>query len=220
MASIINFIVETIGQLGYIGIFFMMFLESSFFPFPSEVVMIPAGYLAYKGEMNIYIAIIMGILGSLGGALFNYFLAVKFGRSFILRFGKYFFFSEKSMQAMESFFEKHGEISTFVGRLITVVRQYISLPAGLARMNLAKFAFYTSLGAGIWVVILTILGYYVGAIFSGGMDVADVVRTFASEELTKEELQIKSYVTQAVIFTLISVVFIVAIYIIYKVKKK
>lgn len=220
MASIINFIVETIGQLGYIGIFFMMFLESSFFPFPSEVVMIPAGYLAYKGEMNIYIAIIMGILGSLGGALFNYFLAVKFGRSFILRFGKYFFFSEKSMQSMESFFEKHGEISTFVGRLITVVRQYISLPAGLARMNLAKFAFYTSLGAGIWVVILTILGYYVGAIFSGGMDVADVVRTFTSEELTKEELQIKSYVTQAVIFTLISVVFIVAIYIIYKVKKK
>lgn len=220
MASIINFIVETIGQLGYIGIFFMMFLESSFFPFPSEVVMIPAGYLAYKGEMNIYIAIIMGILGSLGGALFNYFLAVKFGRSFILRFGKYFFFSEKSMQSMESFFEKHGEISTFVGRLITVVRQYISLPAGLARMNLAKFAFYTSLGAGIWVVILTILGYYVGAIFSGGMDVGDVVRTFTSEELTKEELQIKSYVTQAVIFTLISVVFIVAIYIIYKVKKK
>lgn len=220
MASIINFIVETIGQLGYIGIFFMMFLESSFFPFPSEVVMIPAGYLAYKGEMNIYIAIIMGILGSLGGALFNYFLAVKFGRSFILRFGKYFFFSEKSMQSMESFFEKHGEISTFVGRLITVVRQYISLPAGLARMNLAKFAFYTSLGAGIWVLILTILGYYVGAIFSGGMDVGDVVRTFTSEELTKEELQIKSYVTQAVIFTLISVVFIVAIYIIYKVKKK
>lgn len=220
MASIINFIVETIGQLGYIGIFFMMFLESSFFPFPSEVVMIPAGYLAYKGEMNIYIAIIMGILGSLGGALFNYFLAVKFGRSFILRFGKYFFFSEKSMQSMESFFEKHGEISTFVGRLITVVRQYISLPAGLARMNLAKFAFYTSLGAGIWVVILTILGYYVGAIFSGGMDVGDVVRTFTSEELTKEELQIKSYVTQAVIFTLISVVFIVSIYIIYKVKKK
>lgn len=220
MASIINFIVETIGQFGYIGIFFMMFLESSFFPFPSEVVMIPAGYLAYKGEMNIYIAIIMGILGSLGGALFNYFLAVKFGRSFILRFGKYFFFSEKSMQSMESFFEKHGEISTFVGRLITVVRQYISLPAGLARMNLAKFAFYTSLGAGIWVVILTILGYYVGAIFSGGMDVGDVVRTFTSEELTKEELQIKSYVTQAVIFTLISVVFIVAIYIIYKVKKK
>ncbi|RAX54901.1 alkaline phosphatase [Helicobacter sp. 16-1353] len=220
MADIINFIVNTVGQLGYIGIFFMMFLESSFFPFPSEVVMIPAGYLAYKGEMNIYIAVIMGILGSLAGALFNYYLAIKFGRSFILRFGKYFFFSEKTMQTMEIFFQKHGEISTFVGRLIPAVRQYISLPAGLAKMNLAKFSFYTSFGAGIWVIILTILGYYVGAIFSGGMEVSEVIATFTSKNLTKEELQIKSYVTQAVIFTLISVVLIVGVYVAYKVKKK
>lgn len=218
MSDIVNFIVNTVGELGYIGIFFMMFLESSFFPFPSEVVMIPAGYLAYKGDMNIYIAIIMGILGSLAGALFNYILALKFGRAFVLKFGKYFFFSENTMQKMELFFKNHGEISTFVGRLIPAVRQYISLPAGLAKMNLAKFSFYTSLGAGIWVVILTIIGYYVGAIFSGGMDIGDVIATFTSKELTKEELQIKSYVTQAVIFTLISAIIVVGVYIAYKVK--
>lgn len=216
MGEIINFIVEVVGQLGYLGIFAMMFLESSFFPFPSEVVMIPAGYLAYKGEMNAIIAVIMGILGSLAGALFNYYLALKFGRIFILKFGKYFFFSEKTMNQMEAFFKAHGEISTFIGRLITVVRQYISLPAGLAKMNLAKFCFYTSLGAGIWVIILTILGYYIGAIFSGGMEISEIIHTFTSKDLSAEELQIKSYVKQAAIFTLISAVGILGVYIYFK----
>ena len=92
LGSVVDFIVQTVGSLGYLGIFIMMFLESSFFPFPSEVVMIPAGYLAYKGEMNIYIAIVVGILGSLAGALFNYYLAIKFGRKFLIKFGKYFFY--------------------------------------------------------------------------------------------------------------------------------
>jgi len=160
--SIIDFIVNTVGELGYIGIFFMMFLESSFFPFPSEVVMVPAGYLASKGEMNIYLVVFAGVLGSVAGAIFNYYLAVKLGRRFIVRFGKYFFFSEETLDKMEQFFIKHGSISTFSGRLIPGVRQYISLPAGLARMNLALFSFYTALGAGIWVIILTLLGYFIG----------------------------------------------------------
>ena len=162
LASIVNFIVETVGSLGYIGIFIMMFLESSFFPFPSEVVMIPAGYLAYKGEMNIYIAIVVGIFGSLAGALFNYYLAVKFGRKFLIKYGKYFFIKEPTIVKMEEFFKSHGHISTFSGRLIPAVRQYISFPAGLARMNLFIFCIYTSLGAGIWVIILTLLGYFLG----------------------------------------------------------
>ena len=162
LSSIINFIVETVGTLGYAGIFIMMFLESSFFPFPSEVVMIPAGYLAYKGEMNMYLVILFGILGSLAGSLFNYYLAVKFGRRFLIKYGKYFFIKEETIVKMEEFFKKHGHISTFSGRLIPVVRQYISLPAGLARMNLFIFSLYTSLGAGIWVAILAILGYYLG----------------------------------------------------------
>jgi len=160
--DIVNFIVETVSAFGYIGIFIMMFLESSFFPFPSEVVMVPAGYLAAKGEMNIFIAIFAGIAGSLAGAVFNYFLAVKYGRSFLSKYGKYVLIKEETLEKMEDFFAKHGHISTFSGRLIPAVRQYISLPAGLARMNLWKFSLYTSLGAGIWVIILTLLGYFIG----------------------------------------------------------
>jgi membrane protein DedA with SNARE-associated domain len=160
--DIVNFIVDTVGDLGYIGIFVMMFLESSFFPFPSEVVMVPAGYLAAKGEMNIFIAIFAGIAGSLAGAVFNYFLALKYGRTFLAKYGKYVLVKEETLQKMENFFAKHGHISTFSGRLIPAVRQYISLPAGLAKMNLWKFSLYTSLGAGIWVIILTLLGYFIG----------------------------------------------------------
>ena len=163
LGEIVNFIVDTVGSLGYIGIFVMMFLESSFFPFPSEVVMIPAGYLAYKGEMSLTLAILAGILGSLAGAIFNYFLAIKFGRAFIQKYGKYVLLKEETLQRVETFFAKHGHISTFSGRLIPAVRQYISLPAGLAKMNLLSFSIYTSLGAGIWVLILALLGYFIGS---------------------------------------------------------
>lgn len=162
MYDIINWIVQIVGALGYPGIFIMMALESSFVPFPSEVVMIPAGYLSSKGEMSIIPAILCGIAGSLAGALLNYYLAIKLGRPFLIRYGKYVMFNEATMKKMEDFFDRHGHISTFTGRLIPVVRQYISLPAGLAKMNLSVFSFYTSLGAGIWVIILALLGYYIG----------------------------------------------------------
>ncbi len=162
-ASIIEWIVRTVDAWGYFGIFAAMFLESSFFPFPSEVIMIPAGYLAFQGKMNLYAAIFMGIAGSLAGALFNYWLAVRFGRRFLLRYGRYLFLDEKGLAKLERFFARHGEISTFNGRLIPGVRQYISLPAGLARMSLGRFALYTSLGAGIWVTVLALLGYFLGA---------------------------------------------------------
>mgnify|MGYP005841720375 CR=1 FL=1 len=162
LQEIVDFIVNTVGELGYIGIFLMMFLESSFFPFPSEVVMVPAGYLAYKGEMILWLVILFGTLGSLGGALLNYFLAIKYGRAFLIRFGKYFFIKPQTIEKIEEFFNRHGHISTFSGRLIPGVRQYISFPAGIAKMNILLFSFYTTLGAGIWVVILTMLGYYIG----------------------------------------------------------
>lgn len=160
--DIVDFIVQTVGDLGYLGIFFMMFLESTFFPFPSEVVMIPAGYLVYKGEMSMLMVLFCGISGSLAGALFNYFLAIYVGRAILIKYGRYFFIKESTIIKAEKFFAKHGHISTFSGRLIPAVRQLISFPAGLARMNLLSFSIYTTLGATIWVVILTLLGYYIG----------------------------------------------------------
>ncbi len=141
----------------YSVIFFLMFLESSFFPFPSEVVMIPAGYLAFSQKLNLGWAIFWGISGSVAGAWLNYFLADKFGRRLLLKFLK-----EKHLIAVEKFFAKHGHVSTFSGRLLPVVRQYISFPAGLARMHPGKFTFYTALGAGIWVSFLAGIGYFVG----------------------------------------------------------
>lgn len=160
--EIIGWLVATIGELGYVGIMSLMFLESSFFPFPSEVVMIPAGYHVWQGEMSFIIVILAGIMGSILGALFNYWIAIKWGRPFFIKYGKYFFVSLKSIDKADAFFLKHGEISTFVGRLIPVIRQYISLPAGISRMNLYKFTVWTSIGAGIWVSILTLLGYFLG----------------------------------------------------------
>lgn len=156
-------LVSYIGDMGYWGIFLLMFLESTFFPFPSEIVMIPAGYLAFKGELNLYMVVVTGIMGSVAGALFNYYLAMHFGRKFILRYGRYFLIKEETLDKLEAFFTKHGELSTFNGRLIPGIRQLISLPAGLARMHMAKFAFYSGFGAGIWVIVLVALGYLLGS---------------------------------------------------------
>lgn len=186
--DIVNWLVNTVHDWGYMGIFLLMFLESSFFPFPSEVVMIPAGYLAYQAKMNLWLVILCGILGSLAGALFNYYLAKVFGRAFLLRYGKYVFFKPENLQKMESFFARHGHISTFTGRLIPAVRQYISMPAGLAHMNLAVFSFYTSLGAGIWVTILALMGYFIGG----------------NEALIKENLRLATISVLAMVALLIT----------------
>ena len=188
--DIVNFLLETIGSLGYIGIFALMFLESTFFPFPSEVVMIPAGYLAYKGEMNIYLIIFIGSLGSLGGALFNYYLSKTLGRRLLLKYGHYVWFDEEKLKKLESFFKRHGEISTFNGRLIPGIRQYISLPAGLSNMNIFRFSLYTTLGAGIWVAILALLGYFIGG----------------NQELVSEYLKIITVITIITII-IISIVY-------------
>jgi membrane protein DedA with SNARE-associated domain len=148
--------------MGYWGIYLLMSIESSFIPFPSEVVLIPAGYLAARGEMDMGLILLVSLLGSLTGALVNYFGALWIGRAFLLRYGRYFFIKPSALEKMERFFERHGPISTFTGRLIPGIRQLISLPAGLARMDLRLFLFYTALGAGIWGTILTVLGYLIG----------------------------------------------------------
>ncbi len=162
MSEIIEFILFTVADWGYGGIFALMLIESSFVPFPSEVIMIPAGYLAFKGEMSVTFVVLFGLLGSIVGAYINYFLAMFLGRPILFKYGKYFFLEQKKLDKVQEFFNKHGVFSTFFGRLIPVIRQLISIPAGFARMNFAKFTFYTSLGAGIWVLILTLLGYFIG----------------------------------------------------------
>lgn len=160
--AFVSWLVQTIGNMGYPGIVGLMFLESSFFPFPSEVVVPPAGFLAARGQMSLLLVIGSGILGSILGALFNYWLSLRFGRPFFLRFGRYFLVSEKTIDRADRFFADHGHISTFVGRLLPGIRQYISLPAGLARMNIPLFLLYTSLGSGIWVLVLALVGYWLG----------------------------------------------------------
>jgi membrane protein DedA with SNARE-associated domain len=149
--------------MGYTGIFLLMAMESSVIPVPSELVMPPAGYLAQQGQMNIWVAILMGTVGSLLGAYANYYAAHYLGRPLVLKYGKYVWITEEKFAKVEQYFRDHGEISTFIGRLLPVVRHLISLPAGLAGMNHAKFTLYTLAGAGIWVTILTWIGYIIGA---------------------------------------------------------
>ena len=162
MNEFLYWLVATIGTLGYPGICLLMAMESSVIPLPSELIMPPAGYLAQQGEMNGAIAVICGTAGSLAGAYLNYLAAHYLGRPLLLKYGRYVWISEKKFSKAERFFLKHGEISTFISRLLPVVRHLISLPAGLSGMNRFRFALYTLLGAGIWVTILTCIGYFVG----------------------------------------------------------
>lgn len=162
LKELAQFLVDQIFEFGYPGIFILMAIESSFIPFPSEIVLVPAGYLASQDKMNIWLIAINAIGGSMVGALINYYLAYFVGRRFLQKFGKYFFISEKTLHKMDDFFEKHGSVSTFTGRLIPAVRQLISIPAGLAHMNIVKFSIFTALGAGLWAMVLILLGYFIG----------------------------------------------------------
>jgi len=153
---------ETVGHWGYAGIILLMALESSFVPFPSEVVIPPAAYLAASGKMSMALIILSGTFGSLLGAWFNYWISLRFGRPFFDRYGRYFLVSPTALDKADQFFARHGHISTFIGRLLPGIRQYISLPAGLARMNLVVFSLATALGAGLWVVVLALAGYWFG----------------------------------------------------------
>ena len=158
----INWLVTTIGSMGYIGIFLLMAMESSVIPIPSEVVMPPAGYLAQQGKMDMLTVILSGTLGSLVGAYANYFAARFLGRPLLLKYGRYVWITEAHFSRVEDFFKRHGEISTFIGRLLPVARHLISLPAGLANMNHLRFSIYTLLGSAIWVTVLAWIGYFIG----------------------------------------------------------
>ncbi len=161
--DLMQMLVNGIGSLGYPGIFLLMALESSLVPVPSELVMPPAGYLAQQGLMNPWIAILAGTFGSLVGAYANYYCAHYLGRPLIIKYGKYVLVPPDKFHKVERFFLRHGEISTFIGRLLPVVRHLISIPAGLSGMNHLRFSTYTLLGAFIWCSILTWIGYVIGS---------------------------------------------------------
>jgi len=162
MHTLVQWLLDTIGAMGYPGIFLLMAMESSIIPVPSELVMPPAGYLAYQGKMNMAVAILCGTFGSLAGAYANYFASHYLGRPLILKYGKYVLIPPDKFERVEGFFLRHGEISTFIGRLLPVVRHLISIPAGLSGMNHVRFSLYTLAGAGIWCSILTGIGYVIG----------------------------------------------------------
>ena len=158
----IEWLLQTLLDLGYPGIIALMALESSILPVPSELVMPPAGYWAAKGQMSFPLALLCGVVGSVIGALANYYGAQLIGRPLIQRYGRYVLLTEKNLLRSEQFFAQHGEISTLIGRLFPVIRHLISIPAGLHRMPLPKFIVYTAAGAAVWCAILTWIGYFLG----------------------------------------------------------
>ena len=154
---------------GLLFIFVFMAIESSFIPFPSEVVMIPAGFLAARGELGIgsplaavWVAIAVGVLGSLAGAYVNYYLALWVGKPFLEKYGKWFFLKPAALERACEVFNKYGAATTFVCRMVPAIRQLISIPAGIAKMPLGSFTLFTGLGAGVWTAILAFVGYGLG----------------------------------------------------------
>ena len=165
----IGFIQWCLENLNYWTITLLMAIESSVIPLPSELVVPPAAYKAAAGELNIYLVVFFSTLGALIGSTINYFLAILIGRPIVYRFanskfGHMLLIDEAAVKKTEAFFDKNGAISIFTGRLIPGLRHLISIPAGLARMNLGKFLLYTTIGAGLWNVILAAIGYYLESV--------------------------------------------------------
>lgn len=182
MESLIQFCLD---NLNYWTVTLFMAIESSFIPFPSEAVVPPAAWkAAVTGEMNVYLVVVFATIGALIGAFINYYLAVWLGRPIVYKFansriGHMCLIDEAKVQNAERYFDKHGAVSTFIGRLVPAVRQLISIPAGLARMGLGRFVLYTSLGAGVWNAILAALGYYMASI--PGMQTEEAVMNKVKE---------------------------------------
>lgn len=202
-----------LNNLNYGTITLFMAVESSFIPFPSEAVVPPAAWKASLpgSEMNVFLVFIFATLGALIGALVNYYLAMWLGRPIIYKFansriGHMCLLSEEKVKHAEEYFDKHGAMSTFIGRLVPAVRQLISIPAGLARMGMGRFLLYTALGAGAWNAILTVLGYYMSTFES-----------LQSEEAVMNK--VKEYSGEIGIAFLLLAVFIVG-FLIYKGWKK
>ncbi len=161
---LVEFISELILSLmlfsGYLGIFILMVMESMIFPVPSEAIMPFAGFLVAEGELNLILVIIISSLGSIVGSLISYYIGKYGGRPLILKYGKYLLLNKKHLELTENFFSKKGEATIFISRFIPVVRHLISIPAGIAEMNIWKFCFFTALGAAMWNAFLAWVGFY------------------------------------------------------------
>ncbi|MBR4988390.1 MAG: DedA family protein [Bacteroidaceae bacterium] len=209
METLIQFCLD---HLNYWTVMLFMTIESSFIPFPSEAVVPPAAWkAAVSGDMNVVLVVLFATLGALMGALINYFIALWFGRPIVYgfansRIGHMCLIDEAKVQKAEKYFDEHGVVSTLIGRLVPVVRQLISIPAGLARMGLGRFVLYTTIGAGIWNVILAALGYYMAYI--PGLQTEEAVMN-----------KVKEYSSEIGIVFIVVAVFVVA-YLAYKGMKK
>jgi membrane protein DedA with SNARE-associated domain len=162
ITPVVHFIMSIISDLGYAGIFLLMVLESALIPIPSEIIMPFSGFLVTTGSLGSIGVILAGSLGNLVGSIATYFLGIRLGRAFLIKYGKYIFFRPKHLVFTEELFRKYGEKIVFVGRLLPVVRTYVSLPAGIGRTNFLKFTVYTFAGSLIWNAILTYAGMQLG----------------------------------------------------------
>lgn len=198
LERLVDWLLRTMLDLGYPGIVALMAMESSILPVPSELVMPPAGYWVAKGRMNVWVVLACGTIGSILGALANYWAAQLLGRAFVRRFGRYVLLSERSLERAERFFAAHGEISTLVGRLLPVVRHLISIPAGIARMPLRRFILFTGVGAFAWCAVLTWIGYFLGR----------------HEDVLRNE-EVQRYVSRALMIVIPVIVVGIGVYVIY-----
>lgn len=153
------------ANLNYFTVFLLMVVESSFIPFPSEVVIPFAAYKAAQGNLNVYLVVLAGTTGALVGAVINYYLAKYLGRPLVYKFaesktGRILLLSHDKVAHAEDYFLRNGKMSTLIGRLVPAVRQLISIPAGLAKMNIRDFLIYTTIGAGLWNIVLAVIGFY------------------------------------------------------------
>ena len=206
-----NYIYGHLVGHDYLGIFIMMTLESSFILFPSEVCMIPAGIEVANGNMSLFWAIFWGTFGSWFGSTINYVIARFYGREFIYKFGKYVRIDLEKMEKLEKYFHSHGKITVFVIRFIPVVRQYISFPAGMAKMNFLQFSIYTSLGAGLWVTVLALLGQSFGAEFGA---------VFADKQIHFDLMKtvIKPHINEILLYTGLVIVALIIVYKVFAAK--
>lgn len=208
----VAFIQWCLDNLNYWTITLLMAIESSFIPFPSEVVVPPAAWKAASGgDMSIILVVLFATLGANIGAMVNYFLAKCLGRPIIYRFassriGHMCLISEEKVANAEAYFDQHGAISTFVGRLIPAIRQLISIPAGLARMNLGKFLLFTTLGSGLWNIVLAFIGYYLSKV--------------PGIETQEKLLQKATEYSHEIGYVILGVVILIVGFLIYKGRKK